>query len=86
MELPNNPDGAGESNIASSEFNPEGNLRISFHRGSFENQEAQNRSAYSTAYVIHDFLRDTVDSFLEHNTGPRFENIKRYSSPAGKHR
>jgi hypothetical protein len=63
MELPNNPDGAGESNIASSEFNPEGNLRIAFHRGSFENQEAQSRSAYSTAYVIHDFLRDTVDSF-----------------------
>ncbi len=63
MELPNNPDGAGESNIASSEFNPECNLRISFHRGSFDNPEAQNRSAFSTAYVIHDFLRDTVDSF-----------------------
>jgi predicted metal-dependent HD superfamily phosphohydrolase len=63
MELPNDPDRAGESNIASSEFNTEGNLRISFHRGAFENQEAQNRSAYSTAYVISDLLRDTVDSF-----------------------
>ena len=63
MELPNNPDGAGESNIASSEFSLEGNLRISFHRGAFDNQEAQNRSAYSTAYVSNDFLRDTVDSF-----------------------
>ncbi len=63
MELPDNPDGAGESNIASSEFNPECNLRISFHRGSFENQAAQNRSAFSTAYVINDFLRDTVYSF-----------------------
>lgn len=63
MELPNNPDGAGESNIASSEFNPECNLRISFHRGTFDNQDAQNRSAFSTAYVIHDFLRDTVESF-----------------------
>ena len=63
MELPNNPDGSGESNIASSEFSAEGNLRISFHRGAFENQDAQNRSAYSTAYVIADFLRDTVDSF-----------------------
>ena len=63
MELPNNPDGAGEANIAGSEFNPEGNLRIAFHRGAFENQEAQNRSVYSTAYVIHDFLSDTVDSF-----------------------
>jgi hypothetical protein len=63
MELPNNPDGAGEANIASSEFNFEGNLRISFHRGAFENQAAQNLSAYSTAYVISDFLGDTVDSF-----------------------
>ena len=63
MELPNNPDGAGESNIASSEFNPDGNVRISFHRGAFENQQAQNRSAFCTAYVIGDFLRDTVDSF-----------------------
>lgn len=63
MELPNNLDGAGESNIASSEFNPDGNLRISFHRGAFENQQAQNRSAFCTAHVIGDFLRDTVDSF-----------------------
>jgi hypothetical protein len=63
MELTNNPDGAGESNIASSEFNPQGNLRISFHRGSFESPEAQNRSVNSTAHVIGDFLRDTVNSF-----------------------
>jgi hypothetical protein len=63
LELPDNPDGAGESNIASSEFNPQGDLRISFHRGSFDNQQAQNRSAYCTAHVIHDVLRDTVDSF-----------------------
>ena len=63
MELPNNPDGAGEANIASSEFNPDGNLRLSFHRGAFDSPEAQKRSAYSTAYVVSDFLRDTVDSF-----------------------
>ena len=64
MELSNNPDGAGEANIASSEFNLEGNLRLSFHRGAFDSQDAQNRSAYSTAHVIGDFLHDTVDSFL----------------------
>ena len=63
MELPGNPDGAGDANIASSEFDPECNLRISFHRGSFDNSEARNSSAFSTAYVIHDFLRDTVDNF-----------------------
>ena len=76
MELPNNPDGAGESNIASSEFNPEGNLRISFHRGSFETQDAQNRSAYSTAYVISDFLRDTVDSFWRGTAIPSVKTAK----------
>jgi len=63
LELSDNPDGAGEANIASSEFNPQGDIRISFHRGAFDNQESQNRSAHSTAYVINDFLRDTVDSF-----------------------
>src|SRR5512142_134764 len=62
-ELPNNPDGAGEANIASSEFTVEGNIRISFHRGAFDNQEAQNRSVFCTAHVISDFMRDTVDSF-----------------------
>lgn len=76
LELPNNPDGAGESNIASSEFNLEGNLRISFHRGSFDNQESQNRSAYSTAYVISDFLRDTVDSFWRAKPIPSVKSSK----------
>lgn len=76
MELQDNPDGAGESNIASSEFNAEGNLRISFHRGSFETQEAQNRSAYCTAYVIHDFLRDTIDSFWRAKPIPSIKSSK----------
>ena len=76
MELPNNPDGAGESNIASSEFNQEGNLRISFHRGAFENQEAQNRSAHSTAYVISDLLRDSVDSFWRAKPVPSMKTSK----------
>ncbi len=76
MELPDNPDGAGESNIASSEFNADGNLRISFHRGLFENQAAQQRSAYCTAYVIHDFLRDTVDSFWRAKLIPNVKTAK----------
>jgi len=76
LELPNNPDGAGESNIASSEFTPEGNLRIIFHSGSFETQEAQNRSAHSTAYVISDFLSDTVDSFWRGTPIPSVKTSK----------
>jgi len=76
MELPNNPNGAGESNIASSEFNPEGNLRISFHRGAFDNQEAQKRSAHSTAYVISDLLSDAVDSFWRATPVPSMKTSK----------
>jgi len=76
MELPDNPYGAGEANIASSEFNAEGNLRISFHRGSFENQTAQNCSAYSTAYVLQDLLRDTVDSFWRATPIPSVKSSK----------
>lgn len=76
MELPNNPDGAGEANIASSEFNREGNVRISFHRGAFENQQAQDRSAYSTAYVISDFLGDTVDSFWRKTPIPSLKTVR----------
>jgi hypothetical protein len=76
MELPNYPDGAGESNIASSELNREGNMRISFHRGSFENQEAQNHSVFSTAYVIDDFLHDTVDSFWRATPTPSVKTSK----------
>ena len=53
-----------------------GNLRLSFHRGAFDNQEAQNRSAYSTAYVISDFLRDTVDSFWRATPIPSLKTSK----------
>lgn len=76
LELPNNPDGAGESNIASSEFNADGNLRISFHRGAFDNQKSQLRSAYCTAHVINDFLRDTVDSFWRATPIPSVKSNK----------
>ena len=76
MELPDNPYGAGEANIASSEFDSEGNLRISFHRGAFESQEAQNRSAHSTGYVLSDFLLDTVDSFCRAEPTPSVKTSK----------
>lgn len=76
MELPDNPDGAGEANIASSEFDSEGNVRISFHRGAFENQEAQNRSAYSTGYVLSDLLLDIVDSFWRAKPIPTVKTSK----------
>lgn len=63
MEMSDNLDAAGESNIASSELTPEGDLRISFHRGAFGNPQARQLAVEAAAYVVGDVLRDTVASF-----------------------
>ena len=63
LELPGKPNNVGEANIASSELNRSGDLRISFHRGAYANPQALHRSASYTAYAINDFLDDIVDSF-----------------------
>ena len=67
LELPD-PFSAGESNIASSELTVEGDLRISFHRGAYASEEALQRSIYSTAFTMNDFLSDIVDSFWRRST------------------
>ena len=53
----------GEANIASSEVTLEGNLRISFHRGSFLNKEAVQRAVHSCAMIVEDIQEDTIESF-----------------------
>ncbi|MEA5565365.1 hypothetical protein [Anabaena sp. UHCC 0399] len=58
-----NPLNAGEANIASSELTANGDLRISFNRGSFSNQDAAQRAAYNLAVVIDDIQRDIIDTF-----------------------
>jgi hypothetical protein len=58
------PISAGEANIASSELDPAGDLRISFHRGDFSGPGAQEHAAYSAAHVIHDIQSDVIESFL----------------------
>jgi len=63
-----NPISVGEANIASSEFTAEGDLRLSFHRGAYANEEALHRSVYSTAFTINDFLYDIVASFWRKRT------------------
>ncbi|HZQ05654.1 MAG TPA: hypothetical protein VFD70_03690 [Anaerolineae bacterium] len=55
--------GAGEANIASSELDREGNLRVSFHRGSFSEPDALSRAVYSAALVINDLQADVIESF-----------------------
>jgi hypothetical protein len=67
LELPD-PFSAGESNIASSELTVEGDLRISFHRGAYASEEALQRSIFSTAFTMNDFLGDIVDSFWRRST------------------
>jgi hypothetical protein len=68
LELPDDPISVGEANIASCEFDIEGNLHISFHRGAYANDEAFKRSVYATALTISDFLVDIVDSFWREGT------------------
>ncbi len=54
----------GEANMASSELTPEGDLRVSFHRGAFLSKETIQLAAFSAATVIDDIQRDTIQSFL----------------------
>lgn len=57
------PIAAGESNVASSTRDHEGNLRISFHRGAFTRPEVVQRAASYAAYAVHDIQADVLDSF-----------------------
>jgi hypothetical protein len=63
LELPGELASVGEANIASSELTAEGDLRLSFHRGAYDNEDALCRSVRSVAFTIDDLLRDVVMSF-----------------------
>ncbi len=54
----------GEANMASSDLTHEGNLRVSFHRGAFLDDETTRLAAYSAAIVIDDIQRDVIESFI----------------------
>jgi hypothetical protein len=53
---------AGEANIASSELDQQGNLRISFHHGMFSDQATILNAAYSAALVVNDIQTDVIES------------------------
>jgi hypothetical protein len=61
---------AGEANMASSELDRAGNLRISFHRGTFSDQDTVLNAATSAALVVNDIQMDVVDSFQRPATAP----------------
>lgn len=54
---------AGEANIASSELDPAGDLRISFHRGAFTGPGAVDHAVECAAAVILDIQQDVIGSF-----------------------
>ena len=54
---------AGEANLAGSQLDPAGNLRISFHRGAFPDPETTRRAATNAALVIDDIQGDAIESF-----------------------
>jgi hypothetical protein len=53
---------AGEANMASSELDRQGNLRISFHHGMFSDQDTILNAAYSAALVVNDIQTDVIES------------------------
>ncbi len=63
LEIPDELKSAGESNIAGSELNLDGDLRLSFHRGAYDNPAALAFSVRAVAIIIDDMLRDVVVSF-----------------------
>lgn len=61
---------AGEANIASSELEPSGDLRISFHRGHFSADGASAYAARCAAHVVLDIQRDVIESFRRAANSP----------------
>jgi CRP-like cAMP-binding protein len=57
------PISAGEANLASSELDRFGDLRISFARGDFSSEEAANQAAVYAAIVLNDMQEDILGSF-----------------------
>jgi hypothetical protein len=66
---------AGEANMASSELDKSGNLRISFHHGAFSDPGAVLNAAYSAALVVNDIQADVVDSY--HRAAGASQRVKK---------
>jgi CRP-like cAMP-binding protein len=64
------PISAGEANIASSELVTSGDLRISFHRGSFSDPGAREYAARSAAIIVDDIQKDVIRSFIRSTVSP----------------
>ncbi|MGB0523189.1 MAG: hypothetical protein ACPGJS_09525 [Flammeovirgaceae bacterium] len=54
---------SGEANLASSELDAHGNLRVSFHLGVFDKKKVTQKAARNAALTINDIQADTLQSF-----------------------
>jgi hypothetical protein len=57
------PLSAGEANIRKAEVTPQGNLRMSFHRGRFDTSAAATAALEATARVVADIGADVLGAF-----------------------
>lgn len=58
------PINSGEANLASSDLDANGDLRVSFHKGRFSSKKVTRRAAQNAAVAINDIQGDTIESFL----------------------
>jgi hypothetical protein len=62
LEVPD-PIAAGEANLSGSELDGDGNLKVSFHRGLFRDQQTNLKAARSAALILNDIQADAIGSF-----------------------
>lgn len=81
LEFPD-PISAGEANLASCEFTQEGDLRASFHRGSFPDAETIKKAVINAVLVLTDIYKDVIESFQRFPPPP--QDQKEYPKEAGQ--
>jgi hypothetical protein len=71
----------GEANIASSELTREGDLRFSFLRGTFPDDQITHRAAHNVALAINDIQADAIESFRTPPDDPVLSGLELKSEP-----
>lgn len=67
LSLADNPINAGEANLASTEFTPDGSLCFSFYNGLFGSVLAQSKAEKQAALIINDIQDDVLGSLKRPN-------------------
>lgn len=73
------PMSAGEANIAASEIDTRGDMRVAFHRGSFDTHEGLSFAVNAAATVVGDMFEDILHSF-DRPPGEKPEGLKPVTS------